>query len=180
MGTRYHPAVGNHPCFVTAVTKERRPVLRNPRAADLMLSELGRLRDELDFALLAYGIMPDHIHLVIVPGTVANLSRTMQSIKGRFARRWNQRLGRRGCIWQPRYYESAVRTEAQLLNWVEYIHQNPIRAGLAASPEGYPYCSAAGRLPTDMEAYLNGRAEARPSGGRRPQPFAAGQAAGLR
>ncbi len=55
-----------------------------------------------------------------------------------------------------RYYESAVRTEAQLARWLEYVHHNPMRAGLAASPEEYPYCSAGGKLKTDLETYLGG------------------------
>lgn len=148
-----------------------------------MLKELGRLRDELGFSLLAYVVMPDHIHLLVVPSAVADLSRIMQSVKGRFARLWNRGLGRQGGIWQPRYYESAVRTQAQLKKWVEYIHRNPVQAGLAPTPEGYPYCSSGGTLTTDLETYLNGSwagwAKAQPSGGRRPQQFTAGQAVGL-
>jgi len=135
----------------------------------LMLTELVRLRDELGFALLAYAVMPDHIHLIIVPSTTEGLSRIMQSVKGGFARLWNKELGCQGSIWQPRYYESAVRTEAQLTRWLDYTNRNPIQAGLAASPEEYPYCSSGGRLETDIEAYLSGswtgRAEARPSEG---------------
>jgi REP element-mobilizing transposase RayT len=169
MGTRYHPGVAVYPYFVTAVTKGRRPILGDPRAADLLVSELGQLRDEIGFLLLAYALMPDHIHLVVVPGPSTSLSGIMQSLKGRFARHWNQRLGRRGSVWQPRYYESAVRTEAQLIRWLEYVAHNPVQAGLAKSPEEYPYCSPGGKLATDLEAYLDGsrtgRAEARPSEG---------------
>jgi putative transposase len=167
MGTRNHPVVPNQPYFVTAATRNRRPVFRSRQAADLMLAQMGRLRDELAFLLLAYGVMPDHIHLIIVPGDVADLSEIMQSIKGRFARLWNKQMGHQGSVWQPRYYESAVRTETQLKRWIEYIHQNPVRAGLAVSPDKYPFCSAGGKLSTDAETYLDGtwtgQAEARPS-----------------
>ena len=169
MGTRNHPALPNQPYFVTAATRDRQPIFRNRQAAELMLTELGRLRDELGFALLAYAVMPDHIHLIIVPSTTEDLSRIMQSVKGGFARLWNKELGCQGSIWQPRYYESAVRTEAQLTRWLDYTDRNPVQAGLAASPEEYPYCSSGGRLGTDIEAYLSGswtgRAEARPSEG---------------
>ncbi len=169
MGTRNHPALPNQPYFVTAATRDRQPIFRNRQAAELMLIELGRLRDELGFALLAYAVMPDHIHLIIVPSITDDLSRIMQSVKGGFARLWNRQLGRQGSLWQPRYYESAVRTHAQLKRWLEYTDRNPVQAGLAASPEEYPYCSSGGRLGTDIEAYLcgswTGRAEARPSEG---------------
>lgn len=167
MGTRGHPDLPSQPYFVTAATVNRQPMFRNRQAAELMLAELGRLRHELDFALLAFVVMPDHVHLLLVPSAKADLSRIMQSVKGRFARLWNQRCRRTGSLWQSRYYESAVRTEAQLTRWIEYIHRNPVQAGLASIPEEYPYCSSAGRLETDLETYLDdscpGRAEARPS-----------------
>lgn len=90
MGTRHHPIVANQPYFVTAVTWNRQPVFRDRQAAELLLTELDRLRDEMEFSLLAYAVMPDHIHLLIAPSTVASLSQVMQVVKGRFARLWNQ------------------------------------------------------------------------------------------
>ena len=169
MGTRSHPLVSNQPYFVTAATRNRQPIFRDLQVAEMMLSELGRLRDEMGFALLAYALMPDHLHLLIVPSESAVLSRIMQSVKGRFARLWNQRLSQVGGLWQPRYYESAVRTEAQLRRWIQYIDENPVKAGLAATPGQYRYCSAAGKLATHLEAFLDGSwtglAEAQPSGG---------------
>ena len=131
------------------------------------MTEVDRLRAELGFALLAYVVMPDHVHLILVPGPAAGLGRIMQFVKGRFARLWNAQQGSSGSVWQARYYESAVRTEVQLARWLQYIDYNPVRAGLASSPEDYPYCSAGGKLATDLEAYLGskwtGQAKARPS-----------------
>ncbi len=124
-----------------------------------MLAELERAREEFWFYLLAYALMPDHVHLIVVPSEASSLSRIMQSIKGRFARFWNRRSGSAGSLWQARYYESAVRTEAQLRRWIEYIDQNPLRAGLTVTPEEYPYCSAGGKLATDLEAFLDGSLE---------------------
>ena len=168
MGTRSHPLVSNQPYFVTAATRNRQPVFRSHQAAGLMLAELERAREEFKFNLLAYVVMPDHIHLLLVPSATANISRIMQSIKGRFARLWNRQSGSAGSLWQARYYESAVRTEAQLRGWIQYIDENPVKAGLAATPGQYRYCSAGGDLATDLEPYLAGswagRAEARPSG----------------
>lgn len=167
MGTRNHPTLSNQPYFVTAVTKDRQPIFRNRQAVDLMLKELAQLRNELGFSLLAYAVMPDHIHLLVAPSAAADLSRIMQSVKGRFARLWNRQLRGQGSLWQPRYYESAVRTEAQLMKWIEYIHRNPVQAGFASTSEEYVYCSSGGRLGTDLDAYLSGswpgRAQARPS-----------------
>ena len=168
MGTRNHPILEGQPHFVTATTRIRKSLFRKREAADLLVRELEVLRRELGFAILGYAVMPDHVHLILVPGPAAGLTRIMQFVKGRFARLWHERCGTRGSVWHPRYYESAVRTEAQLTRWLDYVNDNPVRAGLAASPQQYPYCSAGGTLATDLDAYLEGswtgRAEARPSG----------------
>ena len=156
MGTRQHVTLDNRPYFVTARTAQRTPLFRDHWAAELFLQELERCREELAFLLLSFVVMPDHVHLVVVPGPGADLSRIMQHVKGRFARRFNLARGGTGAVWQPRFYESAVRTDVQLERWVHYIEENSVRAGLATSPEVYPFSSAAGALAVDLERYLGG------------------------
>ena len=156
MGTRRHITLENQPYFVTVRTAQRRPLFRDRRAAGLFLQKLQRCREESGFLLLSFVVMPNHVHLVLVPGPGGDLSRIMQYVKGRFARTFNLARGGMGAVWQPRFYESAVRTEAQLERWVRYIEENPVREGLAASPEVYPFSSAGGALAVDLERYLGG------------------------
>ena len=144
-----------------------------------MLDTLDQLRTELRFALLAFVIMPDHMHLLVVPSESADISRVMQAIKGRFARHWNAANGTSSAVWQGRYFESVARTEAQLARWIEYIHYNAVQAGLATTPEEYPYSSAAANMQTDLEVHLGGtpgQAKARPSGDKRVAGASGGQA----
>jgi putative transposase len=125
----------------------------------LFIDELLALRDELGFLLISYVVMPDHVHLILVPGPGAGLARIMQHVKGRFARRLHERNGDQGSLWQPRYYETVIRDEASLLRRVDYVEQNPVAAGLASEAPAYPYSSAAN--PTgDLEGYLSGAAMA--------------------
>ena len=156
MGTRHQFALESQPYFVTARTAERRLLFRDRRAAALFLQELERCRQELGFLLLSFVVMPDHVHLLLVPGPSADLSRVMQHIKGGFARSLNVARGSSGAVWQPRFYESAVRTEVQLDRWIRYIEENPVKARLAASPSAYPFSSAGGALTADLERYLAG------------------------
>jgi len=132
--------------------------LRAPTAANLFVKELLSLRNELGFLLLSYVIMPEHVHLILVPGPTAALPKVMQHIKGRFARRFNRLTRAQGKVWQSRYYESIMRDERSLVAAVEYIDQNPVVAGLAADAFEYPYSSAS-RSP-DLEGYLSGEAMA--------------------
>ncbi len=97
--------------------------------------------------------MPDHMHLILASDT-EELGRSMQLIKGRFARAYNQTVGRTGPVWQSRYHERMLRSEQALLSAVEYVHQNPVTARLAVNPEDYSWSSANGRYETDLDDYL--------------------------
>lgn len=97
--------------------------------------------------------MPDHVHLIVVPGLAANLGNIMQYVKGRFARRYNERTGGVGKLWQDRYYESIIRDEASLVRRMQYIEANPVTAGLVSQPEEFPFSSAASER-DDLESYL--------------------------
>ena len=153
MGTRVHPDASGEPYFVTFATYRRRQLFRDGVAAQLFLDTLFALRIELRFLLLAHAVMPDHVHLVIVPHQDVGLGKRMQHIKGRFARMHNAKMGSSGHLWQSRYYETAVRDEAALTRRVKYVEDNPVEAGLVATPEAYAYSSAA--VDTgDLQTYL--------------------------
>lgn len=159
MGTRDHPDLPRHAYFSTSSTYDRVPVFKEPAAAELFIDELLTLRRELDFLLLGYVVMPDHVHLIVVPCPTTGLPRIMQHIKGRFARRHHQRSGGQGKLWQSRYYETLIRDEVSLLRRVDYVEQNPVKAGLASDAPGYPYSSAS-RGTGDLEGFLSGAAMA--------------------
>ena len=159
MGTRNHPDLPFHAYFITTTTHDRLPVFADPAAATLFTEDLFALRKELIFLLPAYVVMPDHIHLIIVPSLRAQLAKIMQHIKGRFARRYHERHGGEGKLWQPRYYERVISDEAALLRSVDYIEANPQEAGLASEAESYAYSSAS-RPTGDLEGYLSGDAMA--------------------
>src|SRR3972149_3531164 len=91
MGAREHPDAENTPYFITTVTHNRQKVFAGASAAEMFLEELNYARQELGFALLSFVVMPDHVHLLLVPRSPSPLSLVMQTIKGRFARRWNRR-----------------------------------------------------------------------------------------
>ncbi len=66
----------------------------------------------------------------------------MQTVKGYTARLINQRRGTRGPLWQRSFYDRVIRDDRQLVEAINYVHQNPVAAGLADTPEAYPFSSA--------------------------------------
>jgi REP element-mobilizing transposase RayT len=164
MGSRSHPDLSNYAYFVTTICGDRRRVFSNAIATRLVVRILNEVRDEEGARLLSYVIMPDHVHLLIVPGRLG-LGNFMKLWKGRFARSWNKETDRSGSIWQERYYESVMRGDEQIERCIQYIDANPVKAGLCTRPEEYPW-SSAGPEASDLAAYLAGdtsRTEVRPS-----------------
>jgi putative transposase len=87
-------------------------------------------------------IMPDHIHvLMTVPGEMS-IEKAMQLIKGSFSFRANKELGFSGEIWQRGFSDVRVLDDQSFQRHREYIENNPVKAGLANSPEEYPFGTA--------------------------------------
>ena len=146
------------PSLITTNTHHRHPIFTSAAPCELLLRTIYNARSELSFHLLAFTIMPDHLHLILVPAP-DGLSRAMQVIKGRFARAYNRHVGGTGAVWQSRYHERTLRNEEALFRAIEYVHQNPVAAHLSSEPQAYRWSSAGGRHPTDVEAYF-GQAKA--------------------
>jgi len=93
------------------------------------------------YRLHAWAIMPNHVHILISPlKPIPELTRVIKSASSRLA---NAMLNRRGQpLWQPESYDHWVRTETEFGNIANYIEDNPVRAGLASSPEEYRWSSA--------------------------------------
>jgi REP element-mobilizing transposase RayT len=85
--------------------------------------------------------MPDHVHLVITPRESSNVSQIMHSLKLHTAREIGSLLGSKGGVWQTRFYERVLRTPKDVEEAIVYVHDNPVKAGLADRPEDYD-CSS--------------------------------------
>jgi putative transposase len=99
----------------------------------------------LNVEVWAYCLMPNHIHLIAVPESEDGLRLAIGEAHRRYTRRINFREGWRGHLWQGRF-ASYVMDEDYLLACVRYIEINPVRAGLVAKPEQWPWSSASAHI----------------------------------
>jgi REP element-mobilizing transposase RayT len=111
--------------------------------------QIGRLVEEelLHFdgeryQLLAWCIMPNHVHVLIEPNAGWDLEKIVQAWNGRTALPANRLLGRTGSFWQREYFDRFVRDDAHLENALRYIDENPVKAGLARNAKDWPLSSA--------------------------------------
>ena len=93
----------------------------------------------------AWCLMPNHVHLILVPGDEDGLRRALGEAHRRYTRRVNFREGWRGYLWQGRF-SSFVMDEAHLLTAARYVELNPVRARLVKQARAWPWSSARAHL----------------------------------
>ena len=96
---------------------------------------------EAETEVLAYCLMPNHVHFVMVPGHKDGLRASIGEAHRRYTRRINFREGWRGHLWQERFH-SFLMDENYLLSTVRYVENNPVKANLCVRPEDWEWSSA--------------------------------------
>ena len=132
-----HFYLENHAYFITTVTYLRQRFFVDDDNCNILLRVLQFYRDRLNFSIFGYVILPDHFHAVIQVPEDKSISTIMHSIKRASAFQINQCLHRRGLVWQAGYYEHVIRDEKDLKGRLDYIHKNPLKAGLIKKLEKY-------------------------------------------
>ncbi len=109
---------------------------------------LGLAADRLDSAslkILAYCLMPNHIHAVVVPETMNSLANFFGPLHKKYAQHTNLRYEWTGHLWQARFFSVAM-DEGHALSAMRYVELNPVRSGLVGRPDEWPWSSARGNL----------------------------------
>jgi REP element-mobilizing transposase RayT len=115
--------------------------LRRPEIAGLVAGAL-RFHAGQRFELLAWVVMPNHVHAVARPLPGWTLSDVLKSWKGYTAREANKLMARTGTtFWQAEAYDHLVRDDEDLHRCCYYTTMNPVNAGLCATPESWPWSS---------------------------------------
>jgi len=119
---------------VTSRTNNKVRVFENKLGRKIMLITLQDAKDKFRFRLTNFCIMPTHIHLLIQPTEDKCLSEIMHWIKIHSAKRWNFIHGSTDHMWGHRYFARDVKDHLEYESVMNYIDQNPVKAGLVATP----------------------------------------------
>ncbi len=114
---------------------------KDERVADLPVETLKKFDGE-KYKLLAWAIMPNHVHLLLRPIGGTSLSEIMHSIKSFTAHKANKILQRKGQFWCKEYFDRLIRDYDHFLRTIDYIENNPVRAGLCQKRSGWRHGSA--------------------------------------
>jgi Transposase and inactivated derivatives len=129
--------------LVTFTTHQRVDIFSGPRNAACMARSLHGLRLWKDARLLAWVVMPDHLHLLIALGTEESLSRIVQKAKSNAARELKSCDPRIEQVWAPAFHDRALRRDEDLRGVARHLVLNPVRAGLVRRVGDYPFRDAA-------------------------------------
>ena len=116
-------------------------ILRNPQCAEIVQARLLKY-DGQRYRLLAWAIMPNHVHVMFQPLEGFTMAQIMQDWKGGSSFEINRLLGLSGRLWLPESFDRFIRDSDHYDNSLRYIEYNPVKAGLAPIPERWPFSSA--------------------------------------
>ncbi len=128
-------------CYhVTLRGNHREPIFDRPDDRTRLDVIVTKVMERFEGRLHGYCWMTNHLHLIV---QVAHepLSRIMHRIASRYAREFQRQRATTGHLFERRYHSRLVSTDQYLLQLLRYVHYNPVRAGLASSPDGYQWSS---------------------------------------
>ncbi len=91
--------------------------------------------------VLAYCLMTNHVHLVLVPGESDGLAKSLNTVHMRYTQYVNKEQDWNGRLWQGRYFSSPL-DETYMWSTIRYVERNPVRARIVEKADHYPWSSA--------------------------------------
>lgn len=130
-----------YPHHVIQRGNNRQPIFSSNADYQTLLDLLDENGKKFGIAIHAYVLMSNHFHLLATPQTADGLPQMMQAVGRRYVRHFNDIQKRSGTLWEGRYKSTLIQSERYLLACMAYIDHNPVRAGLVAQAQDYPWSS---------------------------------------
>ncbi|WP_278438542.1 REP-associated tyrosine transposase [Pseudomonas oryzihabitans] len=128
--------------LLTTTTLQRQPLFADFPLACTAARTFNDPRLLGDAQLLAWVLMPDHVHWLVSLGERFSLEGMVLRLKSASSRRVNAARKSRGTVWAPAYHDHALRAEEDVQAVARYIVANPVRAGLVRRVGDYPFWNA--------------------------------------
>ena len=148
--------VPGHPHHVTQRGVRRMEVFLQPSDYQDYLSLISKAAKKAGTEIWAYCLMPNHVHLILVPSHEDGLRATLGEAHRKYTRMINFREGCRGHLWQERFHSFAM-DESHLMACARYVELNPVKAGLVKQPEDWQWSSARAHLCGEDDALVTAK-----------------------
>ena len=114
-------------------------IFDHPSDIKYYISLMYKLKQEHDINIISYCIMNNHAHILIQTDNLNDLSKYMQRINTKYGIYYNKKNHRVGHVFRNRYKSEGIYSEEQLYCCINYIYNNPVKAGICNHPSDYPY-----------------------------------------
>ena len=105
------------------------------------LSIMNKNIKKVEVQIVSYCIMTNHVHILIYSEQIDKISKYMKFVNTEYARYYNEKNGRVGFVFRDRFKSQAITNNKYLYQCINYIHLNPVKAGIVRSCEEYKYSS---------------------------------------
>ena len=100
---------------------------------------INKLKFKFNINIIAYCIMNNHAHILLETKDIKNLSNFMKILNTSYGIYYNKKNNRVGYVFRNRFKSEGIYNEKHLYNCINYIYNNPVKAGICSSPDVYPY-----------------------------------------
>ena len=136
----------NYPHHVTQRGNNKEAVFFDDEDREFYLKIIGGYSKKWGLEIWAYCLMPNHVHLLVVPKQEESLARGIGGTNLVYTQYINRKYERSGRLWQNRFYSTIIEKESYLLTATRYIERNPVRAKIVKNAEDYKWSSATAHI----------------------------------
>jgi putative transposase len=133
--------VPNYPHHIIQRGNNRQAIFTDSGDYKAWLDLLQQAAVQHKVAVHSYVLMTNHVHILATPEDDVGLPLMVQQVGRSYVRFFNKRQSRSGTLFEGRYKSTLIQTERYLLACMAYIDLNPVRAGMVAQPQDYPWSS---------------------------------------
>ncbi len=142
--------VPNYPYHITQRGNYRHKIFENEENRFKYLNWINEYSKKYNLTLLAYCLMNNHVHFVVIPTEEHSLAKVFSIVHMRYSQHFNKKSGSTGHLWQGRFY-SCLLDELYVMAAMRYVEKNPVRARLVRKAWEWRWSSAAGHTGRSRE-----------------------------
>ena len=125
--------------IVQGINKEY--IFKEEKYKSQYLKQIYRFSKELNINIIAYCIMDNHAHFLIMTDNITNLSKLMQKVNSIYAKYYNYINKRVGYVFRDRFLSESIDNKRYFIQCIKYIHLNPVKAKMVKKCTDYKYSS---------------------------------------
>ncbi len=147
--------ISNSAYHIVTRGNQRQKVFFENEDNERFIRTVMRYKKKFETKIYAYCLMPNHIHLLADPLEKMLLNKFMHGINMSYAKYFNHKYKKCGHLWQDRFKSFIVTKDSYILNCVNYIEYNPVRAKMVEKPEDYKWSSYRARVLGEPDLILD-------------------------